>query len=295
MFNNGLGRPGGDYSSVDEIVLPLEPGGRYTRKPGAAYGPNKPVWIYTAPVATDFSVGLMSSAQRLPNGNTLICDGVSGKIFEVALDRTVVWQQTTSSFVPSRAAEPSHLPNRQEAAPRPHEILPPLLTDTLKMSRDQKKDLDEFQHEVDAELDRILSGEQKARLRRMSGAEPGGSGGFAAPGQIMSLSRQVMLKPTDQRKKKLTDLQKRGDDRLDQILTINQKTQFEKLKQDFARGGRLGIGAGSLRGAARGPNGDGGPSAIAGPLPAGVNPVFRALRYGTDYPGLAGKSLRTSE
>ncbi len=237
----------------------------------------------------------MSSAQRLPNGNTLICDGVSGKMFEVAPDRTVVWQQTTSTVVQSGGARTTHPPDRQEAAPRAHEILPPLLTDTLKMSREQKKDLDDFQHEVDAELDRILSGEQKDRLRTMSGSEPEGSGGFAAPGQIMSLSRQAMLKPTDRQKKKLTELQERVDDKLDQILTINQKNQFEKLKQDFARGGRLGIGAGSLRGAARGPNGAGGPTAIAGPLPAGVNPIFRALRYGTDYPGLAGKNLRTPE
>ncbi|MGO9464068.1 MAG: aryl-sulfate sulfotransferase [Isosphaeraceae bacterium] len=295
VFNNGLGRPGSDYSSVDEIVLPLEAGGRYTRKPGAAFGPNKPVWSYTAPIATDFSVGLLSSAQRLPNGNTLICDGVSGTIFEVAPDRTVVWQQTLSSIVPSGEAEPGHLPDRQEPAARPQQILPPLLTETLKMSPDQKKDLDGFQHEVDAEIDRILDNGQKDRLRKMSGSEPEGSGGFAAPGQIMSLSRQVMLKPTDQQKKKLTELQKSVDDKLDQILTINQKTQFEKLKQDFGRGGRLGIGGGSVRGAARGPNGAGGPTAIAGPRPAGVNPIFRALRYGTDYPGLSGKNLRTPE
>ena len=58
----------------------------------------------------------MSGAQRLPNGNTLICDGVSGTIFEVAPDRTVVWQQTSSSIVTSGAGEPGHLPtDRQEA------------------------------------------------------------------------------------------------------------------------------------------------------------------------------------
>src|SRR5262249_15514728 len=48
VFNNGLHRPGGDYSSVDEIVLPDDATGRYLRVPGSAYGPNKPVWSFTA-------------------------------------------------------------------------------------------------------------------------------------------------------------------------------------------------------------------------------------------------------
>ena len=44
VFNNGLGRPGGDSSSVDEIVLPIDARGRYAREPGTAYGPKEPVW-----------------------------------------------------------------------------------------------------------------------------------------------------------------------------------------------------------------------------------------------------------
>ncbi len=78
VFNNGLGRPDGDYSSVDEIALPRWAGGRYLRGPGLAYGPDKPVWSFTAPKKTDFSARLLSSAQRLPNGDTLICNGETG-------------------------------------------------------------------------------------------------------------------------------------------------------------------------------------------------------------------------
>ncbi|MCG8632202.1 MAG: aryl-sulfate sulfotransferase, partial [Desulfobacterales bacterium] len=34
----------------------------------------------------------VSSAQRLPNGNTLITEGASGKIFEVTRDHEIVWE-----------------------------------------------------------------------------------------------------------------------------------------------------------------------------------------------------------
>ena len=34
----------------------------------------------------------MSGAQRLPNGNTLICHGVSGTIIEVTPNQQVVWE-----------------------------------------------------------------------------------------------------------------------------------------------------------------------------------------------------------
>lgn len=49
VFNNGGRRPGGDYSSVDEIVLPVDDRGRYAREPGVAYAPKRPVWHFTAP------------------------------------------------------------------------------------------------------------------------------------------------------------------------------------------------------------------------------------------------------
>ena len=55
VFNNGLGRPGGDYSSVDEIVLAgRRPRVDTVREPGAAYGPKGPVWSFTAPTKTEF-------------------------------------------------------------------------------------------------------------------------------------------------------------------------------------------------------------------------------------------------
>ena len=49
------------------------------------------VWEYTAPDTTSFYASWISGAQRLPNGNTLICDGPAGHIFEVDQANEIVW------------------------------------------------------------------------------------------------------------------------------------------------------------------------------------------------------------
>lgn len=91
VFNNGQGRPDGQYSSVDELVPPVDENGSYYLEPGSAYGPLEPLWRYMAENPSDFFAGYLSSAQRLPNGNTLICDGDHGVFFEVTLQKKTVW------------------------------------------------------------------------------------------------------------------------------------------------------------------------------------------------------------
>ncbi len=93
IFNNGVNRPGGNYSTIDELETTVDSLGNYPQ-PGAgmAHGPNDFVWNYTAPVPTDFYAAFISGAQRLPNGNTLICDGAYGTIFEVTPDGETVWE-----------------------------------------------------------------------------------------------------------------------------------------------------------------------------------------------------------
>ncbi len=219
----------------------------------------------------------MSGAQRLPNGNTLVCDSVSGTIFEVTRNGAVVWKYTGTGPVKSRLG-------RSGRPPRSQEILAPFLRDLLKMSREQKKDLDKIQQRIDAGLDKILTDEQKKRLGEQSG-------GFALPGQILSLSRQASLKPTDQQKQELAELQKEVDEQLDQLLTADQKAHFKKMKEDFIRRGPLRAGPGppgnppgfGRGGPANSPDSGGSP---------GRNSVFRAYRYGADDAGLAGKDLK---
>jgi hypothetical protein len=92
IFNNGLERPGGDYSSVEEIVPPMTSNGTYGRPQGSAYGPTESVWNYTAEKPTDFYAINLGGAQRLPNGNTLICNGPHGRFFEVTVEKEVVWE-----------------------------------------------------------------------------------------------------------------------------------------------------------------------------------------------------------
>ncbi len=91
VFNNGLGRSGSDYSSVDEIVPPVDGSGKYLYQPGSAYGPTNSIWSYVAENPTDFFAINLAGAQRLPNGNTLICDGPHGKLFEVTPTKEIVW------------------------------------------------------------------------------------------------------------------------------------------------------------------------------------------------------------
>ena len=99
IFNNGLGRTDGNYSSVDEIVLPVNEDGSYTLSPGSTYGPENLIWTYTAENLTDFFAQNISGAQRLPNGITLICDGPSGHLFEVTDSGDTVWEYTCTGSV----------------------------------------------------------------------------------------------------------------------------------------------------------------------------------------------------
>ncbi len=90
VFNNGdLNRL---YSSVDEIVPPVDSSGNYTYVNNSDYGPDEQIWIYTSENPSDLFSLLLSNAQRLPNGNTLICRGQGGLFLEVTPDKNVVWE-----------------------------------------------------------------------------------------------------------------------------------------------------------------------------------------------------------
>jgi hypothetical protein len=92
VFNNAWG---GWESAIFELVLPLQPDGSYLHEE-PAFGPAGPSWTYTDPDGAFFSE-YISGAQRLPNGNTLICEGWPGRIFEVKPDGTKVWEYVNPS------------------------------------------------------------------------------------------------------------------------------------------------------------------------------------------------------
>ena len=118
IFNNGIGR---GFSTVNEIVPPVDGTGFYTLGgSSAAYGPAAPVWTYAASPVTNFYSSEISGAERLANGNTLVCEGIKGNLFEVTSAGEVVWRYvcpvTTTVMnqgdsVPVDAARPDQLMN----------------------------------------------------------------------------------------------------------------------------------------------------------------------------------------
>ncbi|MGB4654024.1 MAG: aryl-sulfate sulfotransferase [Bacteroidales bacterium] len=92
IYDNQAGTPYGlDYSAVDVIDPPLLDDGNY-QLGDAAYAPTDPYWTYTAENPTDFYSDIISGARRLPNNNTLICEGMTGRLFEVDYEGNTVWQ-----------------------------------------------------------------------------------------------------------------------------------------------------------------------------------------------------------
>ena len=92
VFNNGIGRPGSMYSTIDEFTPPLLNNGSYEIQSRQAYGPSGLTWQYKYPSPVKFFASHISGTQRLPNGNTLICQGEMGYFFEVTPDKEIVWE-----------------------------------------------------------------------------------------------------------------------------------------------------------------------------------------------------------
>jgi len=134
IFNNGLNRAPGKrgaeasgerrgggsnvgYSSIDEIMPPVDEKGNYALESGVPYGPKEIAWTYVAPNPTDFYAEAISGCQRLPNGNTLICDGTSGAFFELSPDKRKVWEYVSpvTREGPIKQGEPIGVDHRGHA------------------------------------------------------------------------------------------------------------------------------------------------------------------------------------
>lgn len=73
VFDNGLGRGASRVLEIDPLAGQI-------------------VWRYQAQPATSFYTASKGSAQRLPNGNTLIAESDKGRAFEVTPAGEVVWE-----------------------------------------------------------------------------------------------------------------------------------------------------------------------------------------------------------
>jgi hypothetical protein len=93
VFNN---RVGADYSTVNIFTPPFDMYSWGYTQSGSTFGPDEFDWTAQHPVDSTlmWSTGL-SSIQVLPNGNTLICVGRFGYVFEMTPDEEIVWEYKT--------------------------------------------------------------------------------------------------------------------------------------------------------------------------------------------------------
>jgi hypothetical protein len=126
IFDNGIFRPTYQNSAILEID-PYDANGDYVRELDAGYKPtamlypgalgsatfiygvafpgntvyirpsNQLTWAFTGN-SWNFFGPHISGCQRMPNGNTVVCDGPNGHFFEVTVEGEVVWEYTNPSF-----------------------------------------------------------------------------------------------------------------------------------------------------------------------------------------------------
>lgn len=322
VFNNGNGRPDGAYSSVDEIVLPLNDDGTYARDEYVAFGPERAAWSFSAQEKSSFFSMLISGTQRLPNGNTYICSGNQGLLFEVTPAGDIAWVYKHPG---ADGGFPRFDPGRQG------ELFPGFVLRMLRATVAQTTQLAALQTEVDSKLSTLLTDEQRERLSQPGPppfAQPGGPRRMQMPrlGEVIPSFVSQELELTEAQDTEIATLQQHVDSELEKILNDEQRTRIAQFQQGFpgappGGNGPPGFGPpgdapdrgprpdrrppgddGQARGPRDGnrgdrpdnppPDGNGNPFGGRGGGPGGI---FRSYRYGVDYPGIAGRELTPGE
>ncbi len=89
VFNNGNGRTGGNYSTI-EIINPPISGFNYTAT--LPYLPASTSWIYNSGNPYNLYAQNISGAQQLSNGNVLFCNGPAGSFTEIDSIGNALWK-----------------------------------------------------------------------------------------------------------------------------------------------------------------------------------------------------------
>ncbi len=218
--------------------MPVDADGNFSRADGERFGPSEAIWSYTAPKKEDLFAFIMSGANRLPNGNTLICESVSGMIFEVTPKGETVWKYANPSGGSFAGGMPGGPP--MGGPPTLADVLPPMFQFILNLTPEQKTMLDAIQKEVVGKLQKILDASQRKQLLDRRGADPMGFAGMATPGQILPLPTQIVLKLSADQKSAVAVIQKEVDTRVETLLTDGQKEQMKEIRTMIARGGPPG-------------------------------------------------------
>jgi hypothetical protein len=228
---------------------------------GTPFGPPPRPGQIVSPVAGDM-LGL-SSVQRMQ------MDEIQ-KDIDAHLDKLLTADQKKQATESAAGAGGFRPPQLGQVMTVPEQ-------DRLKLTDEQKKDMAALQTAVKSRFDNVLTDAQKKQLKSVlapfafAQANPGaGDADGPQPGKILSARQQDTLKLSPEQRKRMAEIQKDIDARLETLLTEDQK----KLLQTMRRVPTVARAA---------PPG--------GPGRPGGSPVFRAYRYGIDYPGFAGKKL----
>jgi Arylsulfotransferase (ASST)/Secretion system C-terminal sorting domain len=92
IFNNGPGRPAGNFSSIVKISPTIMGDGSYEMASDNSFLPTTYDYEYTARVPTDFYSWYISGVQQLPTGGLLIDDGAHGTFFEINAAGVELWR-----------------------------------------------------------------------------------------------------------------------------------------------------------------------------------------------------------
>jgi len=104
LFSNGDKNKGHAFSEVFELKLPQNDDCNYQMTDRGAFAPAKIVWRYAPGGTNKFYSQFMGSAQRLPNGNTLVADAMAGRAIEVNKEGDIVWS-FTNHFTDEEASD----------------------------------------------------------------------------------------------------------------------------------------------------------------------------------------------
>lgn len=91
VFNNGAGRPQGNYTSLDIVAPPKDPQGNYMLQPGHAFGPYQALESITAPVPTDLFSSYIGGVFPTENGY-LVTNGPSGEFLQFDTNDSIIWR-----------------------------------------------------------------------------------------------------------------------------------------------------------------------------------------------------------
>ena len=162
---------------------------------GRRSGPKPPSGA-TAPKKSDFFATFISGTHRLPNGNTMICSGPNGTLFEVTPQKELVWKYVNpvkGGFGPGGPVRARRTAAAQPGAGAVHAGHAGALVRS-------EEGLDNLQKTVDVTLEEVLTDQQKKNVRERGAPGPGAMGAMPVPGQIMSVATQLMLKPHPNRR-----------------------------------------------------------------------------------------------